>query len=72
MFNIGDNIKIIKDEQGDWFTGSEGIIEDIAVNKDANTIYGVRINKQGNNLLYEIDNVIYYFLAKELELVKGE
>ena len=69
MFNIGDNIKIIKDEQGDWFTGSEGIIEDVAVNKDGNTIYGVRIKKQGNNLLYEIDNVIYYFLAKELELI---
>ena len=69
MFNIGDNIKIIKDEQGDWFTGSEGIIEDVAVNKDGNTIYGVRIKKQGNNLLYEIDNVIYYFLAEELELI---
>ena len=69
MFNIGDNIKIIQDEQGDWFTGSEGIIEDVAVNKDGNTIYGVRIKKQGNNLLYEIDNVIYYFLAKELELI---
>lgn len=69
MFNVGDNVKIIQDIQGDWFTGSEGIIEDVAVNKDNNTIYGIRIKKQGNNLLYEIEDVVYYFLAKELELI---
>lgn len=69
MFNVGDNVKIVQDIQGDWFTGSEGVIEDVAVNEDNNTIYGIRVKKQGSNLLYEIDDVVYYFLAKELELI---
>ncbi len=67
IFEVGQNVKIVNDVQGDWFTGSEGVVEDISRNKDGETIYGLRITKQGNNLLYEIKDVVYYFYAHELK-----
>ena len=69
MFEVGQNVKIVNDVQGDWFTGSEGVVADISYNKDGETVYGLRITKQGSNLLYEIEDMVYYFYVNELELI---
>ena len=69
MFERGQNVKIVNDVQGDWFTGSEGIVEDIGRNRDGVTTYGVRLTKKGHNLLYEVEDIVYYFYAHELALI---
>jgi hypothetical protein len=72
MFEINQKVKVVKDLNGDWFTGSEGTIEDIAINRNNDTIYGIRFTKRKNNLIYECEDTLYYFLARELELAEGE
>jgi hypothetical protein len=72
IFDIGQKVVISLDSYGDWFTGSEGTIEDIAINKNNDTIYGIRFSKRKNNLIYGCEDTLYYFLARELELAEGE
>lgn len=68
MFKINDKVKIIEDLKGEWFTGCEGIIEDTS-----KELYGLRIYKL-NEVLKSVDmdvqSIILYFSADELELVK--
>lgn len=67
MFEINQKVKVIKDLNGGWFTGCEGIIE--AIDKD--NLYGLRIYKP-NEIFAEsnidIGDSILYFNAEELEL----
>lgn len=67
MFEINQKVKVVKDLNGGWFIGCEGIIE--AIDKD--NLYGLRIYK--SNEMYaeaniDIGNTILYFNAEELEL----
>ena len=67
MFKINQKVKVVKDLNGGWFTGCEGIIEAI----DKNNLYGLRIYK--SNEMYaeaniDIGDTILYFNAEELEL----
>ena len=71
MFKINDKVKIIKDLNGGWFTGCEGIVEVL----DKENLYGLRIYKSNEIFIeanMEIGDSILYFSADELELVKGE
>lgn len=71
MFEINQKVKVIKDLNGGWFIGCEGIIEVL----DKENLYGLRIYKP-NEIFTEanmdIGDSILYFNADELELVKGE
>lgn len=71
MFKINDKVKIIKDLNGGWFVGCEGIIEAL----DNENLYELRIYKP-NEIFAEsnidIGDTILYFNAEELELIKGE
>ena len=63
MFDLNDNVKVVYDklEGNDSFViGSEGIIEDVAVDDYNETVYGVRIEGF-------LD--LMYFLAIELEFI---
>ena len=67
MFEINQKVKVVKDLNGGWFIGCEGIIESI----DKDNLYGLRIYKP--NEMYaeaniEIGDTILYFNAEELEL----
>ena len=67
MFEINQKVKVVKDLNGGWFTGCEGVIESI----DKDNLYGLRIYK--SNEMYEEANInigdtILYFNAEELEL----
>ena len=67
MFEINQKVKVVKDLNGGWFIGCDGIID--AIDKD--NLYGLRIYK--SNEMYEeaiidIGNTILYFNAEELEL----
>ena len=67
MFEINQKVKVVKDLNGGWFIGCEGIIE--AIDKD--NLYGLRIYKP-NEIFAEsnidIGDSILYFNAVELEL----
>lgn len=67
MFEINQKVKVIKDLNGGWFIGCEGIIE--AIDKD--NLYGLRIYKP-NEIFAEsnidIGDSILYFNVEELEL----
>ena len=67
MFEINQKVKVVKDLNGGWFIGCEGIIE--AIDKD--NLYGLRIYKP-NEIFAEfnidIGDSILYFNAEELEL----
>ena len=67
MFEINQKVKVVKDLNGWWFIGCEGIIE--AIDKD--NLYGLRIYKP-NEIFAEsnidIGDSILYFNAEELEL----
>ena len=68
MFKINDKVKIIKDLNGGWFIGCEGVIE--ALDKD--NLYGLRIYKSNEIFAeanMEIGDSILYFKEDELELV---
>lgn len=67
MFEINQKVKVVKDLNGGWFIGCEGIIE--AIDKD--NLYGLRIYKP-NEIFAEsnidIGDSILYFNVEELEL----
>ena len=67
MFEINQKVKVVKDLNGGWFIGCEGIIE--AIDKD--NLYGLIIYKP-NEIFAEsnidIGDSILYFNAEELEL----
>ena len=70
-FNLNQQVKVVKDENGSWFVDCEGIIEAI----DKNNLIGLRIYKP--NALFsdagiDICNTILYFKEEELELIQGE
>ena len=71
MFEINQKVKVVKDLNGGWFIGCEGVVE--ALDKD--NLYGLRIYKPNEIFAeanMEIGDSILYFNADELELVKGE
>ena len=68
MFEINQKVKVVKDLNGEWFIGCEGIIEAI----DKNNLIGLRICKP--NALFsdagiDICDTILYFKEEELELI---
>jgi hypothetical protein len=68
MFEINQKVKVIKDLNGGWFIGCEGVIEAL----DKENLYGLRIYKP-NEIFAEsnidIGDSVLYFNAEELELV---
>ena len=71
MFEINQKVKVVKDLNGGWFIGCEGIIEIL----DKENLYGLRIYKPNEIFTeanMEIRDSILYFNADELELIKGE
>ena len=63
MYNIGDVVEVIKEQEGgEHRLGMRGVVKDVLVDFNGNTIYGVD--------LYE-DSFIYY-MAIELESVEEE
>ena len=69
MFEINQKVKVVKDVNGEYFIGCEGIIKDI----DEDNLVGLEIYKvnkifaSANMLLNE---ALLYFKEEELELVK--
>ena len=57
IFNVGDVVEVMAN---DSFDGLQGVVMDVIVGGDSNTMYGVN--------LYE--SRLIYFLAKELKEVK--
>ena len=67
-FKLEDKVRIVKDVNGGYFVGCEGIIEDL----DKNELYGLRIykaNKIFTEAHMEIGNSVLYFKEEELELI---
>lgn len=63
MYNIGDVVEVVKEQEGgEHRLGMKGVVKDVLVDFNGNTIYGVD--------LYE-DSFIYY-MAIELESVEEE
>lgn len=58
IFNVGDVVEVIDIDE--VFRGMKGVVKDVIVGGDSNTMYGVD--------LYE-DRLVY-FLAKELKEVE--
>jgi len=68
MFKINDKVKVIKDLNGGWFIGCEGIIEVL----DKENLYGLRIYKSNEIFIeanMEIRDSVLYFSADELESI---
>lgn len=68
MFEINQKVKVIKDLNGGWFIGCEGVIEDL----DKYDLYGLRIYKPNEifeEAHMEIGDSILYFRKEELELI---
>jgi len=63
MYSIGDVVEVVKEQEGgEHRLGMKGVVKDVLVDFNGNTIYGVD--------LYE-DSFIYY-MAIELESVEEE
>lgn len=63
MYNIGDVVEVVKEQEGgEHRLGMKGVVKDVLVDFNGNTIYGVD--------LYE-DSFVYY-MAIELESVEEE
>lgn len=63
MYNIGDVVEVVREQEGgEHRLGMKGVVKDVLVDFNGNTIYGVD--------LYE-DSFIYY-MAIELESVEEE
>lgn len=63
MYNIGDVVEVVREQEGgEHRLGMRGVVKDVLVDFNGNTIYGVD--------LYE-DSFIYY-MAIELESVEEE
>ena len=68
-FKIDDKVKVVKDANGEWFIGCEGVIEQI----DKDNLYGLRIYKPNevfSEAKIKIDDSVLYFSEDELELIK--
>lgn len=63
MYNIGDVVEVVREQEGgEHRLGMKGVVKDVLVDFNGNTIYGVD--------LYE-DSFIYY-MAIELKSVEEE
>lgn len=63
MYSIGDVVEVVREQEGgEHRLGMKGVVKDVLVDFNGNTIYGVD--------LYE-DSFIYY-MAIELESVEEE
>lgn len=63
MYNIGDVVEVVREQEGgEHRLGMKGVVKDVLVDFNGNTIYGVD--------LYE-DSFVYY-MAIELESVEEE
>lgn len=63
MYSIGDVVEVVREQEGgEHRLGMRGVVKDVLVDFNGNTIYGVD--------LYE-DSFIYY-MAIELESVEEE
>lgn len=63
IYSIGDVVEVVKEQEGgEHRLGMKGVVKDVLVDFNGNTIYGVD--------LYE-DSFIYY-MAIELESVEEE
>lgn len=61
MYNIGDVVEVVREQEGgEHRLGMKGVVKDVLVDFNGNTIYGVD--------LYE-DSFVYY-MAIELESVE--
>lgn len=73
MFDINQYVRLVENDPEDVFYMSEGIIEDVTVDRNHDTIYGVKVMKYANEVLSNMDEeMLVYFKGHELSLVKGE
>lgn len=76
IFNLNDVVEVVYDSYeiggGCGYVGVKGIIKDVKVNPENNTVYGLKIT-EGNEIIDDVEdasNFIFYFLGVELELVE--
>jgi len=63
MYSIGDVVEVVREQEGgEHRLGMRGVVKDVLVDFNGNTIYGVD--------LYEAR--FLYYMAIELKLVEGE
>jgi hypothetical protein len=71
MFNLEDNVKVIDvvKEHNENFIGVKGVIRDVTVDSNNNTVYGIMLT-EGNEIIDKdmLQDFLLYFLARELEL----
>ena len=67
IFNLNEEVEVISDGSGGYFVGVIGIIEDVTVGHDGNTIYGIRLTKGTDIVDIKTVNNLLYFLASELQ-----
>lgn len=74
IFNVGDIVEVVDDVNNEHkqMVGIIGIVQDVIVGSDNNTLYGIEIT-QGNlnidkEVMIEMNDFLLYFLARELEL----
>lgn len=71
MFNLEDNVKVIDvvKEHNENFVGVKGIVKDVTVDSNNNTVYGIMLT-EGNEIIDKdlLQDFLIYFLARELEL----
>lgn len=71
IFDVNQAVRLVVDDPQDIFHNSEGIIEDVTVDRLHDTIYGIRLTKKINRYLHDIaDDVLVYFKGYELSLVE--
>lgn len=77
IYDIGDVVKVVKDLYSyDFYKGVKGIVKDVSVDHNNNTIYGLEIIEGFNYIGEELyintlieKEILLYFLAIELEEV---
>ncbi len=63
IFSIGDIVEVIQEQEGgEHRLGMKGVVKDVLVDFNGNTLYGVD--------LYEAR--FLYYMAKELKIVEGD
>ena len=71
MFNLEDNVKVIDvvKEHNENFIGVKGVVKDVTVDSNDNTVYGIMLT-EGNEIIDKdiLQDFLLYFLARELEL----
>ena len=74
IFNVGDVVEVIDDvnNENKQMVGITGIVRDVIVGSDSNTLYGIEIVEGNKNIdkeeMCELNDFLLYFLARELEL----